>query len=439
MREKKMEETTPAVSRAFLVGVVLAGQPSELDIESSLEELGLLADTAGMHVIGQTYQRVRSVDPSTMIHKGKVEEVRRWLEELQANVVIFDDELSPRHQRELEKAFGENVRVIDRTTLILDIFAQHARTKEGALQVELAQHEYRLPRLTGQWTHLARQVGGGVARGGAGGVGLRGPGETQLETDRREIRKRIEHLRRELEEVRTHRELYRAQRRRQGIPVVALVGYTNAGKSTLLNKLSGASVYVADQLFATLDPTTRRVTLPGGREVLFTDTVGFIQKLPPTLVAAFRATLEEIREAELLVHVVDVSHPKAVEQKQIVERILTDELGIGDIPIVTVFNKIDILEEEASKARAEACDPRAVFVSALEGRGIEELLDVIERIIGERMVHVVLHIPYAEGKLLAGFHEVAMVKAERPREGYVELEGMLRPEHMARFQPYRVK
>ncbi len=435
----KMEETAPAVSRAFLVGVVLIGQPSELDIESSLEELGLLADTAGMHVVGQTYQRVRSVDPSTMIHKGKVEEVRHWLEELGADVVIFDDELSPRHQRELEKAFGENVRVIDRTALILDIFAQHARTKEGALQVELAQYEYRLPRLTGQWTHLARQVGGGMARGGSGGVGLRGPGETQLETDRREIRRRIEHLRRELEEVRTHRELYRAQRRRQGVPVVALVGYTNAGKSTLLNRLSGSSVYVADQLFATLDPTTRRVTLPGGREILLTDTVGFIQKLPPTLVAAFRATLEEIREAELLVHVVDASHPKAVEQKQIVEGILTNELKIGDIPIVTVFNKIDMLEGDTNPIPLEARDPRSVFVSALQGQGIDRLLGIIEKTLSERMVHVRVRMPYTEGKLLADFHEVAIVKAERPREGYIELEGMLRPEHLARFQPYRVK
>jgi GTP-binding protein HflX len=435
----KMEETAPAVSRAFLVGVVLIGQPSELDIESSLEELGLLADTAGMHVVGQTYQRVRSVDPSTMIHKGKVEEVRHWLEELGADVVIFDDELSPRHQRELEKAFGENVRVIDRTTLILDIFAQHARTKEGALQVELAQYEYRLPRLTGQWTHLARQVGGGVARGGSGGVGLRGPGETQLETDRREIRRRIEHLRRELEEVRTHRELYRAQRRRQGVPVVALVGYTNAGKSTLLNRLSGSSVYVADQLFATLDPITRRVTLPGGREVLLTDTVGFIQKLPPTLVAAFRATLEEIQEAELLVHVVDASHPKAVEQKQIVEGILTNELKIGDIPIVTVFNKIDMLEGDTDPIPLEARDPRSVFVSALQGQGIDRLLGIIEKTLSERMVRIMVRVPYTEGKLLADFHEVAVVKAERPREGYIELEGVLRPEHLARFQAYRVK
>ena len=226
-------------------------------------------------------------------------------------MIIFDNELSPRHQRELESAMGESIRVLDRTALILDIFAQHAETSEGRLQVELAQYEYRLPRLTRAWTHLARQAGGGGGRaGGVGGVGLRGPGETQLEVDRRLITTRIEYLKGELEKVRAHRMRYRERRKKTKVPVVALVGYTNAGKSTLLNKLSKSDVYVADQLFATLDPTTRRVDLAGGQSVLFTDTVGFIQKLPTELVAAFRATLEEITEADVLLHVVDITHPQ---------------------------------------------------------------------------------------------------------------------------------
>ena len=247
------------------------------------------------------------------------------LEETLAEVVLFDVELSPRHLRELEEKFGENVRVVDRTALILDIFAQHARTAEGILQVELAQYEYRLPRLTRAWTHLARQAGGGGGpHGRRGGVGLRGPGETQLEVDRRDIRRRITQLKEELEKVRAHRSRYRAQRKRSHIPVVALVGYTNAGKSTLLNRLAKAGVYVADQLFATLDPTTRRVQLPGGHLALFTDTVGFIQKLPTQLVAAFRATLEEISDADLLVHVVDITHPNALAQAEAVHQTLKE-------------------------------------------------------------------------------------------------------------------
>ncbi len=269
-------------------------------------------------------------------------------------MVLFDNELSPRHLRELEEKLGLKVRVVDRTALILDIFAQHAHTREGILQVALAQYEYRLPRLTRAWTHLARQAGGGGGRAGSvGGVGLRGPGETQLEVDRREIRKRIKFLKDELEKVRAHRQRYRAQRKRSRIPLISIVGYTNAGKSTLLNYLSKAGVLAADQLFATLDPTTRKIELPGGHEALLTDTVGFIQKLPAQLVAAFQATLEEITEADLLIHVVDVTHANALEQAKAVEQTLK-EIQSDHIPMVVAINKIDQLPDP--KARKKPCN-----------------------------------------------------------------------------------
>ena len=308
-------------------------------MDDSLTELALLSDTAGLEVVGELTQKLNHPHVETYIGPGKVEELKALAEDSLTQVVIFDDELSPRHQRELEKALGTNMRVLDRTALILDIFAQHANTSAGMLQVELAQYEYYLPRLTRQWTHLARQAGGGGGRAGStGGVGLRGPGETQLEVDRRQIRNRIANLKKQIEKVRAHRERYRAQRKRSRLPTVALVGYTNAGKSTLLNRLAKADVYVADQLFATLDPTTRRVELPGGYQALFTDTVGFIQKLPTTLVAAFHATLEEIAEADLLLHLVDISHPNALNQFEVVQQTL-EEIGAGHIPIITALNK----------------------------------------------------------------------------------------------------
>ncbi len=426
-------------ARGFLVGLELRGSPGLLDVEDSLAELAQLADTAGIHVVGQTWQRVQHPDPATFIGSGKVEEVARWVEELAVNVVIFDDELSPRHQRELEKAFGDDVRVIDRTALILDIFAQHAHTREGALQVTLAQYEYRLPRLTRQWTHLARQVGGGTARGGAGGVGLRGPGETQLESDRREIGRRIAQLKSELEQVRAHRQRHRLQRRRSGIPVVALVGYTNAGKSTLLNRLSGADVYVADQLFATLDPTTRRVALPAGREVLFTDTVGFIQKLPPGLVAAFRATLEEIADASLLVHMVDVSHPNALQHIEVVNNTLVHDLGITGIPILMVFNKLDLLLEDdpALLPYLRSRFPGGIFISALYGDGLDQLLASVEERLAEQERRIVVRIPYTEGALIARFYEVGTVERETHTTEYVELIGTLDMRYWAEYEPYR--
>ncbi len=323
MTKRIPEPTLPPRERAFLVGVEIYQEKNLLSLEDSLAELTLLADTAGLDIVGEMTQKIDRPNPETYIGSGKVEELKALAEETLAQVVIFDNELNPRHQRELELLLGDKVRVLDRTALILDIFAQHAHTSEGMLQVELAQYEYYLPRLTRQWTHLARQGGGGGGRSGSvGGVGLRGPGETQLEVDRRQIREKISHLKKELEKVRAHRERYRAQRKRSRIPTVAVVGYTNAGKSTLLNRLARADVYAANQLFATLDPTTRRVEMSGGHAALFTDTVGFIQKLPTTLVAAFRATLEEITEADLLLHVVDISHPNAMAQFQSVQQTL---------------------------------------------------------------------------------------------------------------------
>ena len=332
-----------------MVAAELRGDRGLLRVEDSLDELRQLALTAGIEVVGQATQKLERPHSATYIGPGKVEEVQALVEELNADLIIFDDELSPRHQRNLEKIMGDGVRVLDRTALILDIFAQHARTREGALQVELAQYEYRLPRLTRQWTHLARQVGGGGGRGGVASVGLRGPGETQLEVDRRQIRERISFLKQELEGVRAHRKRHRIQRQRAQIPVVAIVGYTNAGKSTLLNAISGAGVLVEDKLFATLDPTTRRVTLPGGKVALFTDTVGFIQKLPTQLVAAFRATLEEITEADVLLHIVDITHPNAAEQARSVEDTLA-ELDVQDVPVIVALNKIDRLARPGRSA-----------------------------------------------------------------------------------------
>src|SRR5574339_1319007 len=353
MPKKNSQPTNGPRERAFLVGVDLYQQKSFLSLTDSLSELALLSDTSGLDVVGELTQKLYRPHLKTYIGPGKVEELKSLVEETLTQVVIFDDELSPRHQRELQEELGRNVRVLDRTALILDIFAQHAHTSEGMLQVELAQYEYYLPRLTGQWTHPERQAGGGGGRtGSAGGVGLRGPGETQLEVDKRAIRREIAHLKKELEKVSAHRERYRAQRKRSRIPTVALVGYTNAGKSTLLNRLSKSEVYVADQLFATLDPTTRKVELFGGYQALFTDTVGFIQKLPTALVEAFHATLEEITEADLLLHVVDISHHNAMNQAEAVQETL-DKIEAHHIPVVIALNKVDRLRNpEAAKAAA---------------------------------------------------------------------------------------
>jgi GTPase len=438
MPKTQLINTERPQEKALLVGVSLFNEDELLTLEDSLEELSLLADTAGVEVVGQVIQKLDNPNPKTFIGSGKVEEVKILANELDADMVIFDNELSPRHQRELEQELGDSIRVIDRTALILDIFAQHANTKEGSLQVELAQYDYRLPRLTRAWTHLARQAGGGGGRaGGVGGVGLRGPGETQLEVDRRMISRRIEVLKEELEKVRAHRSRYRERRKKSRIPVVALVGYTNAGKSTLLNKLSDADVYVADKLFATLDPTTRRVDLPGGQTVLFTDTVGFIQKLPTELVAAFRATLEEIAEADVLLHVVDITHVNASAQAKSVKETLV-EIGAGEIPIITAFNKIDLLKDPESAVATLEEFPNMHPISAITGESIEELLAAVEEELFEAYIEIEVEIPYQEGKIISSFHEYGQVEEVVNGENGARIKGLVPRRILYQFEPYLV-
>jgi len=428
------------MERAFLVGVESKGPASswtdgDWPVKESLAELERLAHTAGMVVVGYEVQSLVHPHPATFVGPGKAREIRERVDELAANVVLFDDELSPRHQRELEEIFGEDTKLLDRTALILDIFAQHAHTREGTLQVELAQYEYRLPRLTRAWTHLARQAGG-RAGGATGSVGVRGPGESQLETDRRMIRRRITHLKEELEKVRAHRKRHRARRRRAGMPTIALVGYTNAGKSTLLNALSDADVLVADQLFATLDPTTRRVDLPGGGTALFTDTVGFIQKLPTQLVAAFHATLEEITDADLLVHVMDVTHADVLRQAKAVHETL-ERLNASHTPIVTALNKIDRLSSPEAMPPGLDQFPNPVAISALTGDGLPELLSQVEGMLEAEMAHVSVLIPYQQGELVDLFHRRGLVEEEDHTEQGTQITGLLPRELVGRFHGVR--
>ncbi|HET6845996.1 MAG TPA: GTPase HflX [Anaerolineales bacterium] len=433
MAKRPPQPTRPPRQRAFLVGAEIHGQRQHLTLTDSMTELGLLASTAGLDVVGTLTQKLEHPHVVTFIGPGKVEELKALAEESLTDVVIFDEELSPRHQRELEAALENKMLVLDRTGLILDIFAQHAHSAEGMLQVELAQLDYRLPRLTRQWTHLARQAGGGGGRtGSAGGVGLRGPGETQLEVDRRAIRTRIAHLKKDLEKVRAHRLRYRAHRKGSRLPTVALVGYTNAGKSTLLNSLARADAYTADQLFATLDPTTRRIELPRGNPALLTDTVGFIQKLPTTLVAAFQATLEEIAEADLLLNVVDISHPNALDQFRSVQQTL-DEIGAGHIPIVTALNKIDRLGRPELAQETVRLYPKAVAISALTGAGRDELLRLIEAELFERLTPLEVRLPYQQGALISLFHEVGQVDKIEHERGGVLMQGRVPGRIAAQF------
>jgi GTPase len=428
--------TNSPTEQALLIAVERQNQPWAAT--DSLEELARLAETVDVEVVGSVTQKLAHPLAGTYVGKGKLEEIKARRDDVGYDVVMVDDDLTPAQQRNLERAL--DVKVIDRTALILDVFARRAATHEGRLQVELAQLEYRLPRLTGLWTHLSRQ--------GVGGVGLRGPGETQLESDRRELGKRIVHIKRELADVHTHRQHYRDRRRDVPIPVVALVGYTNAGKSTLLNALTGSTVMAEDKLFATLDPTTRRRAVPSGREVLFTDTVGFINNLPTLLIAAFRATLEEINEATVLMHVVDVTHPNAPEQMQTVIDVL-EELGADDKPVVTALNKVDRLTSNGSGepslddllARLGPAADLAVNpipISARDGTGFNQLLAQVEVALEEDagFVPVTLTAPFAQSELVDRFHRLGRVNETSFDESGTTLQGYLPVGELGRFAPY---
>ncbi len=435
-RGRRLYTTRPERLRAFLVGVEVHSEHTLWSAEDSLKELEQLSDTAGLDIVGTTYQKLSRPYPKHYIGPGKVQEIADLKAELAYDVVVFDDELTGSQTRNLEADL--NVRVIDRTQLILDIFGQHAQTREGRLQVELAQHEYLLPRLRGQWGHLSRQT---AASAGGGAIGVRGPGETQLETDRRLVGRRISYLKEQLEEVRRHRERYRERRRQSGIPVVSLVGYTNAGKSTLLNALSGASVRAEDQLFATLDPTTRQVRLPSGRMILLTDTVGFIQRLPTALVAAFRATLEEIQEADLLLHVLDITHPNADEQSETVQETLAD-LQIDDKPMLTVLNKVDqlgeVTREQVRELAAEMdLPPDHIPVSAEQSWGLTMLKQRIDETLAGEMVEISAMVPYSRADLVALWRQQGVVAEERYETDGIHMSGKLPIQYLSQFGTYR--
>jgi GTP-binding protein HflX len=385
-------------SRAILIGVKLRNNLMH-EAEESLQELQQLAETAGIEVVYETIQSRNAPNPTYFIGEGKVEELKPLVEELDADAIIFDEELSPAQNRNLERAL--EVATIDRTGLILQVFAQRALTREARLQVALAQLEYALPRLTRMWTHLSR-----LATGGGGGRHLRGPGETQLEMDRRWVRRNIGHVRKALESVEKQRQ---TQRRNRSEKIkVSLVGYTNAGKSTLFNALTGETVLAEDKLFATLDSTTRKVDLPQKQQILLSDTVGFIKKLPHQLVAAFKATLEEVLEADLLLHIVDASHPEAEAQIAAVNVVL-GELDATDIPMFMVFNKIDRLKSDEELHILQCQYPDALPISAQRGDGIPALIDALAQRFAERGTDLSLCIPYTEGQVLGLLHKHGIV------------------------------
>ncbi len=418
-------EQPPVTERAVLARLVLPGD-SETEVEESLAELRRLAWTAGAEVVATFVQRRGQVCPATHIGYGKVEQIRAAVDELEADFVVFDSELTPTQGSKLERALG--VKVLDRTQLILDIFAQRARTNEGKHQVELAQLQYLLPRLTGHGAEMAKI---------RAGVGARGPGEQKLEVDRRGIRKRIDRLRSELEEIRKHRQTQRKRRTEGAVGTVALVGYTNAGKSSLLNALTRAGVFVEDKLFATLDPTSRRCALPGGGEAVITDTVGFIRKLPHGLVAAFRATLEEVKEADLILLVVDVSDESVDEQLNAVQGVL-EEIGATGRPMIRVYNKTDVACPDATRQKLNA-PGESVAVSARTSEGLPELLTKIERHLAANRTRVMLRIPQEESQLAARVYEWGRVFARTYDENMIVLDAELDAPQLGAMKMYIVE
>ena len=420
MEEQKVRET------AILVGLAAdIMDEAERSTDESMDELEALVQTAGGSVNGRILQNKKAPDPRTFIGEGKVQELKELIEAEECDLAVFDNELSPSQTRALEDDLG--VHVIDRAQLILDIFAQRARTREGRLQVELAQYKYMLPRLTGMWTHLVRQT----ASGGSSPIGTRGPGETQLETDRRHIRRKIQKLEEELSDVRRVRDTQRRKREKNNIAVVALVGYTNAGKSTLLNRLTDSDIPANDRLFDTLDTTTRRLLLAPGQEVLLSDTVGFIRKLPHHLIEAFKATLEELKYADVLLHVIDVSNPEYELQAEVVRRLI-DELGASSTPVIDVYNKADACPVPSMIPRGDT----AVAISAKTGEGTDVLTEKIAEILGLGKKRVSLKIPYSDAGLADLLHSQAEITELEYREDCIQVEAVIKPELWGRVRAY---
>jgi GTPase len=412
---KTVSSTRRPKERAVLVGVTLPSRDHATPLDVNLEELERLVETAGATVLEKYSKQVKSVTPATLIGRGKIAEIQKSLQEGQADLVIIDEDLTPAQQRNLEAAF--KVRVIDRSQLILDIFAQRARSNEGKLQVELAQLEYLLPRLTRQWTHLSRL---------GGGIGTRGPGETQLEVDRRRIRERISHLKQRLKTVERTRALQRKERHEAPFATVALVGYTNAGKSTLMNTLTRAGVFVEDKLFATLDPTTRALRLPNGDKVMIVDTVGFINKIPHSLIEAFKSTLEEVCRADLLLHLVDMSNPLYEEHLRVIENVL-HEIGAGEIPTLIVPNKVDVVaavpvQQFRTGAALDVCP-----ISALSGTGVDRLLEVIGVVLDHEKEEFHACFSPAQGELFALLRERGRVVKEIYDGDVIRVTAMVTP------------
>ena len=420
---KSLAENHGDIERVFLVGAELKNG-SPIDARESLEELAELAGTAGAEIIGDGLQKLARPHAATFIGKGKAAEFADRCKQGAVDTVIFDDELSPAQTRNLERIF--DCKVLDRTALILDIFAQRARTREGKMQIELAQLQHILPRLTRFWTHLSRQKGG---------IGMRGAGETQLEVDRRRILERISRLRRDLEEVKKHRTTQRRGRQRSHWPLVSIVGYTNAGKSTLLNALTGAAVLAEDKLFATLDPTIRRVRLPTNQNALLSDTVGFIRKLPHQLVESFKATLEEVVEADLLMHIVDAANPAAAEQIAAVNEVLK-EIQADDKPTLMVFNKTDLLPARNGNLHWLRENDHAVAITARKKQGLDELLAELGTMLRPIRAHLSLTIPQSNGQALARIRAIGQVDEEHYEGNQVHLKARIPPHLREEFAPY---